>query len=1165
MNKIFQVIYSQVKKIYVVVSEKGRKSHGSGFLYERGATSGTGFVIKGKEALCRAVVLALLMSAGTGVAGLYSVNAADSNLITVNEGVAAPESGYSESSFTNDKSNNLQISKSKDGSSYVYDIKTADRIVIGKNDKKIDINGETGKIYIGTDINDLGAAAKGFMIDGINGNICNYNTGCIIDADVKNGIALGKDSKVYSSNSFAFGSGAVAGKKGDEYVSYAVAWGYGTASGSRSTAWGDGTASGIRSTAWGYGTASGGDSTAWGDAEAEGENSTAWGDETYARGMNSTAWGRRSYAKADYSTAWGRSSKASGKYSTAFGQGMGVDYFCTDLGKKLYFEEWDDSHDGIVDAYFEDEGKGIFYKYSYPNSAAGGFPAVGTEITVMKEDQELGKYRVIESYAEGRDLDENQSLTMERISGSEDLEKIMKISAGLPEVEGSNKLIRGNVASGKGALAFGFLTRSDGYNSTSFGIATKALGETSLAFGRGTRAEGMRATAFGLKTKALGENSTAWGNKTEAVDERTTAWGYKTFANGHDSTAFGHGARAIGTHSTAWGYKTLSSGKRSTAFGDFTNASGKNAVAFGLGGILPDENNEFSDPEEGDPRKADPAYGAIGDNSFAHGIKTKAEGAGATSWGNETVASGENSTAWGEESKASGDNSTAFGVGSNAEGANSLAALGGHTTAEAKNSVAIGKDAVAKITDSVAIGTGSVSDRKSGKQGYGSDETTAVWKSTANGISVGNVQYDAEGKIIEGNVTITRQITGVAAGTNDTDAVNVAQLKKAKVQISGGDNVTVEEGNSDNEYVINVDLSDIEEKVNNSTFGLSADDNKKAVRKTNKTIAIKGDSNIKTSVVGDKEDSADLQVSLAKDVKDIDTISINNSLSVGGDTYISKEGIDSNNKKIVNVKNGDISEKSTDAVNGSQLFETNKKVTFMGDQINNLESKTGKGIAGAAAVAALHPLDFDPDDKLNFAVGYGNYAGENAAALGAFYRPDESTLLSVGGSIGNSNNVFNVGLSFNLDHKNNVSNSRVALAKQVIELTDELNKIKAILVAEGHKEFKVETDRMFPDVPENHWAYEYIHYLASRGIIEGYPNGKFLGDRMMTRYEYATIIYRLMQRGFDVDRRALDEFEHELLRIRVDLVHGDADDEDRIERVRINSDLPGRDKFGGYK
>lgn len=282
-----------------------------------------------------------------------------------------------------------------------------------------------------------------------------------------------------------------------------------------------------------------------------------------------------------------------------------------------------------------------------------------------------------------------------------------------------------------------------------------------------------------------------------------------------------------------------------------------------------------------------------------------------------------------------------------------------------------------------------------------------------------------------------------------------------------------------------------------------------------------------------------------------------------GNVSLDNKGLNNGGNKITNVADGEVSATSKDAVNGSQLYQATSGIS---NGVNLLNSKIGKVGAGAAALAAIHPLDFDPDDKWNFAAGYGNYAGENAMALGAFYRPNEDTMFSVAGSMGNGENMVNAGVSLKLGQKNGVSISRVALAKEVQDLKAivkaqnvEIQQMKASMGMAPQYEMK---DVNFPDVPANHWAYEYVKDLADKGLVEGYPDGEFKGDRAMTRYEYAAIIYRALQLGAPIDGkmgRAINEFNPELARLRdldrtrVDRISGKDNDRHKVERLRVNN------------
>ena len=310
--------------------------------------------------------------------------------------------------------------------------------------------------------------------------------------------------------------------------------------------------------------------------------------------------------------------------------------------------------------------------------------------------------------------------------------------------------------------------------------------------------------------------------------------------------------------------------------------------------------------------------------------------------------------------------------------------------------------------------------------------------------------------------------------------------------------------------------------------------------------------------------SNNLKVRMAKDLKGLNSVTTN-TLTVG-DVKIDNSGINAGNKKITNVAAGDISANSTDAVNGGQLWKTNQTINNIGGAVNELGDRMDRVGAGAAALAALHPLDFDPDDKWDVAAGYGNYKDAHAVAVGAFYRPNEDTMFSVGGSFGGGENMVNAGVSVKLGQGNHISTSRVALAKEVEDL-------KAIVKAQS-AEIKAMRGAMqsgasvmknvnFPDVPKDHWAYSYVKSLADRGLLEGYPDGEFKGDRSMTRYEFAAIIYRALQNGAPIDSdmaKAIGEFEPEinrikdLDRIRVDRISGKDNDRHKVERVRINNE-----------
>ncbi|WP_302297881.1 S-layer homology domain-containing protein [Mitsuokella multacida] len=321
-----------------------------------------------------------------------------------------------------------------------------------------------------------------------------------------------------------------------------------------------------------------------------------------------------------------------------------------------------------------------------------------------------------------------------------------------------------------------------------------------------------------------------------------------------------------------------------------------------------------------------------------------------------------------------------------------------------------------------------------------------------------------------------------------------------------------------------------------------------------------------------------LNVRLAKDLTGLSSVTAGNTtinnggLTVKGDDKhkditVQQGNVNMGGNKIEGVAPGKVSPDSTDAVNGSQLAQRDQAIGKLGGAINNLDRRVDRVGAGAAALAALHPQDFDPDDKWDFAVGYGNYRGANAAAVGAFYRPNEDTTLSVGGTVGGGENMVNAGISFKFGQGNHVTNSRVAMAKELLALKDYVQKqdekieqLEALVGQQGTAAAPKRRSILFPDVPENHWAYAYVKKLADRGLLEGYPDGEFKGNRTITRYEFAAIFSRALENGASVDNdmeRMSEEFEPEirelsLNRFRVDRVEGKDNDRHKIERVRVN-------------
>ena len=419
---------------------------------------------------------------------------------------------------------------------------------------------------------------------------------------------------------------------------------------------------------------------------------------------------------------------------------------------------------------------------------------------------------------------------------------------------------------------------------------------------------------------------------------------------------------------------------------------------------------------------------------------------------------------------------------------------------------------------------------------YASEGDKTVYYTT-NGISAGD-----------------QIIKNVKAGVADTDAVNVSQLKKVKDEITAatgtttvtaGDHITVTPTINGNSRDYKVSLSkDITDQINNNTTNI--DKNKTEINKNRDDI-----NKNRNDINKNKDDIKNNRNDINKNRDDINKnrsdINKNAGNIANNTTNIAK-----NTEDIKNIK-GNV----TDIQNNITNINNNMN-SFKGD-LSKMDKRIDKSVAGAAALAALHPLDFDPDAKWDFAAGYGHYRSGDAAAIGAFYRPNEDVQLSIGSTVGGDETVFNAGLSVKVGAHNGVSRSRVAIGKEVLALKKtvaeqnaQIQKLTALLNGVAGTKMKADHTTLFPDVAANHWAYEAVSDLSRRGLVEGYPDGTFGGDRLLTRYEFAQIVYRAIQDGVTVDDRLVTEFSPEMALFRVDTVAKNAQGEPTIERVRVN-------------
>ena len=771
---------------------------------------------------------------------------------------------------------------------------------------------------------------------------------------------------------------------------------------------------------------------------------------------------------------------------------------------------------------------------------------------------------------------------------------------------------------GTRALAVGRVASAYGTNSTAIGLRSSAYGEGSIAFGHGVVA-GDEEHPYNEQVPALHNDPTieydldgsdnivdpnnvigavAMGSYAKATGRGSLSVGRYSEANSAYSTAMGIRAKVdkTATNAVAIGREVSvgEGGENSVAIGKQSTVTGKDSIAIGTGHTVSGDNSgAFGDPTVIDAK-----------NSYSVGNNNEIKGDDTFVMGNNVKTTGKNTVVIGSHAK---DNTDTFG----------------------ENSVSLGTDATASVADGVALGSGSVAsrDKANGGAGAGFDVTTgtnyagegsdsATWTSTLAAVSVGGDSKDGS---IGAAATATRQITGVAAGTADTDAVNVAQLKLAMgaKNYTEGTNVTIDENNvinaTDTTYQFNTEDGDPDTNlvstttVNSSTDGKNYDTkvgefNDTDTKITNITVNAgdkddtgnipytitlndngdnkEGSSNLTATFklptynaeqsvnAGDNWGTGDTTFNL-KDSNggDAGTMSLkagdNVKITKGdnGEAVIQGNGLKNDENKVEYDENGEGSVTITDQAGNTTTITgiqsgggegVADSINYLGNKINNLDKKINKVGAGAAALAGLHPLDFDPDEKWHVAAGVGSYGNETAVALGAFYQPTDDVLFNVATTLGDGRNMVSGGVSIRFGQKSHQSRSKKAMAKEIIELREEVAELKALVYdLTGKGGLDPSKTAIFPDTPENHWAYDYVAVLAGNGVLEGYQDGYFKGNRQLTRYEMAAIIYRLMSKGIEVDNRMLQEFAPELARVKVDTLTHYGDGTPHIQRVRI--------------
>ena len=617
-------------------------------------------------------------------------------------------------------------------------------------------------------------------------------------------------------------------------------------------------------------------------------------------------------------------------------------------------------------------------------------------------------------------------------------------------------------AEAEDSIVLGISSSSKGVNSTVLGNNNKLTGvkngrNNSIVAGQNLEVEGAHNAVFGTDynnydhklTKVFGEQNTVIGV----------------------GNLVGYTAEKDPSDPTKWIYTKNSSGSDQNVAVGMTNTANGGSVVVGTS----------SEAEN---------LGV----SFGHGNKVIGSNSGG---GQRGLALGNYLTVKGEEAVAVGTNASAT--------ADWAIAMGKNSKAEKETAMAFGYDSHAKVSGGVALGSWSVVDTAAGVSGYdpstkaASTDTSAAWKSTVGAVSVGDASKG-----------ITRQITGVAAGAADTDAVNVAQLKKveataaaAKTNVTAGDNVTVTHDSTTNTYKVSakdtyttggtydaatkkikftqndpsknyeVDVSGLVGSGGTGSLTFAGDTGSAITKNSGETLQITGGATEVAAAnnIGVVSENGKLNLKLAKNIdlgsdgsiKTGDTKMDNKGLAIQGGPSVTKGGIDAGSKKITHVAAGEISATSTDAVNGSQLQavkndvqNNTQNIYNMGKKVGELGTRINKVGAGAAALAALHPLDFDPHDKWDIAAGFGNYRNASAAAVGLFYRPNERTMMSLGWTMGDDRNMLNAGISVKLGRGDVYTRySKVEMANQIKDLKEKNDKMQA-----ENKEMRSELDEL---------------------------------------------------------------------------------------------------------
>jgi hep/hag repeat protein len=767
---------------------------------------------------------------------------------------------------------------------------------------------------------------------------------------------------------------------------------------------------------------------------------------------------------------------------------------------------------------------------------------------------------------------------------------------------GNNTVAVGNgaYASNTNALAVGYGTAASGKDSLAFGSFVKSNSDNNVAIGTSVTTNSNDSVGIGTSVTTKSNNSVGIGNN--VVNNLSNSIGIGNgVATDFNTIGIGNGVETKVQDTIAIGNGVVSNGESSVAIGNGIHAEGVKTVNIGTN------------------------VNAKGVSSIVVGRDTTVNGDDTTVVGaNNGTIDADQAAVYGYNNvvQDASKEQLIFGVNSTTKEQGSTV-VGSHSKATAVDSLALGNNTIADVQNGVAIGTNSVTESPVGTTNI-KDNTTDIRfsNSTYAGSNPDSVvSFGTNGRAGAGGVTeYTRQLQNLAAGrvsATSTDGINGSQLYDVALEaqkhntLVDGTNTTVT--SQDNafgrkEYKVNVnrDLTN----MNSVQFNTVNDPQRNFVSKDGIHV-FNGEVNTNYGSNGIKLENTN---NLDTAEYNMDGININ---SNGKNVRFGTDGINAGDQIINNVKAGVA---DTDAVNVSQLKGVQSNVANNTSRINNLgqkvntnandiravehtildhegritvlengvkdldnkinstagnvlnqsksytDNQAAKVGANAAALSALHPLDFNADEKWQFSVGFGNYKGKNATALGAFYQPNENVLLSVGTTLGTGENMINAGATVRFgSHSSMTTNKQVAVAKEVQDLKLQLSAISQkydnLVKNLSAQKAGQDVDFEYSDLPKDHWAYDFVKKLSDKGYLNGYPDGTFKGDTKMTRYEFAAALWRAVNNGAIIDAqmaKAIKEFEPELeevnkiMRYRIDTVAGKDNSVYKTERLRVN-------------